>query len=100
MCGKYTGEPESRCEDGWYSLWESLSASCGSLPVVIVCYQPTAILTRRVPRGSSTHKQASRVQASVGALHVQKTWFTIKARGVNEARRSTDRKNVGKINTF
>lgn len=56
--------------------------------------------TRKVLQGSSTHKQASHVQAHVGALYVQKTWFTIKARGVNEAHRSLDWKNVGKINTF
>ncbi len=43
----------------WFSLRESLLAVCGSLPVVIVCYQPSDTQTWEVLQGSPTHKHCS-----------------------------------------
>lgn len=40
----------------WFSLRESLLAACGSLPVVIACYQPSDTQTWEVLQGSPTHK--------------------------------------------
>lgn len=44
-----------------FSLRESLLAVCGSLPVVIACYQPLDTQTWEVLQGSPAHKHCSGV---------------------------------------